>query len=491
MNTNSSTRVRFAPSPTGYLHIGGARTALYNYLFAKKNDGSMVLRIEDTDRNRYVEDSEQQLMKDLKWLGMNWDEGPDVGGIHSPYTQSERTKLHRSHAEQLVNTDKAYYCFCDKARLQSIRSKHKGYDGHCREYDIDTAQERVRSGEDHTIRFRSPKQGTTTVDDLIRKNITVKNEQLEDFVLFKADGFPVYHLAAMVDDHLMGITHVIRGEEWLSSIAKHALIIRAFGWSEPIWCHLSVLTQPGGKGKMSKRDIKTDAQDDNHSIFIHDLRSRGYHPEAIINWMVLMGWSLDDKQEDFKLADLEAVFNLERINPSPAAVNFGKLDHFQGKYIRQMSDNEVAANIQPFLLKSGITPDKEMLLKLVPLIKNRITTFEDSVEWLSFFFTKEFVLSPSEFTNKKSTKEETLVILQEVKLTLEQLSTYEHENIESELRILADKMNLKLGQLLNPVRLAISGQKVSPPLFETLELLGEYLVNSRIEKAIKLLEDTN
>ena len=202
-----------------------------------------------------------------------------------------------------------------------------------------------------------------------------------------------------------------------------------------------------------------------------------------------MGWSLDDKQEDFKLADLEAIFNLERINPSPAAVNFGKLDHFQGKHIRQMSDSEVAANIQPFLLKSGITPDKEMLLKLVPLIKNRITTFEDSVEWLSFFFTKEIVLTPSEFTNKKSTKEETLVILQEVKLTLEQLPKYEHENIESELRLLADKMNLKLGQLLNPVRLAISGQKVSPPLFETLEILGYYLVNSRIEEAIKLLEN--
>ena len=489
MNTSSPIRVRFAPSPTGYLHIGGARTALYNYLFAKINGGSMVLRIEDTDRKRYVEDSEKQLIKDLKWLGISWDEGPDVGGKYSPYTQSERTKLHRNYAEKLVSIDKAYYCFCDKERLQSVRSKHKAYDGDCRDIDTNKALERVISGEEHTIRFRSPKQGTTTVDDLIRKNITVKNKQMEDFVLFKADGFPVYHLAAMVDDHLMGITHVIRGEEWLSSIAKHALIIRAFGWSEPIWCHLSVLTQPDGKGKMSKRDAKTKEPDNKHSIFINDLNNKGYHPEAITNWMALMGWSLDDKQEDFKLVDLEKVFNLDRINPSPAAVNFSKLDYFQGKHVRQMSNSEVASSVQPFLMKAGIVPDQEMLLSLVPLIKNRIVTFEDSVEWLSFFFTKEIMISPSEFTNKKSTQEETLVILQNVKLTLEQLQEFKHESIETELRSLAETMGLKLGQLLNPVRLAISGQKVSPPLFETLEILGENLVHSRIEKAIKLLDN--
>ena len=485
----SSTRVRFAPSPTGHLHIGGARTALYNYLFARRNGGSMLLRIEDTDRNRYVEGSEEQLIKDLKWLGINWDEGPDVGGIHSPYTQSERTKLHRSHAEHLVNIGKAYYCFCNKARLKSIRSGYNKYDGHCRDTDTNITLQRVASGEEHTIRFRSPNRGTTTVNDLIRKNITVQNEQLEDFILFKSDGFPVYHLAAMVDDHVMGITHVIRGEEWLSSLAKHALIIRAFGWSEPVWCHLSVLKQPGGKGKMSKRDAKTEEHPDSHSIFVHDLRNRGFHPGAIINWMVLMGWSLDDKQEDFNLVDLEKVFDLERINPSPAAVNFGKLDHFQGKYVRQMSESEIAANIKPFLFKSGLEPDDTMMSKLVPLIKNRIVTFEDSIQWLSFFFKKEIILAPSDLVGKKSTIKETLVILQQVKLTLEQLPSLEHENIESKLRLLANKLDLKLGQLLNPVRLAISGQKVSPPLFETLEILGSDLVLDRIQEAIKLLED--
>ena len=488
MNTNI-TRVRFAPSPTGYLHIGGARTALYNYLFARRNGGSMVLRIEDTDRNRYVEGSEEQLIKDLKWLGINWDEGPDVGGPHSPYTQSERTKLHRSHAEHLVNIGKAYYCFCNKARLKTIRSEHSGYDGHCRDIDTNTALQRVTSGQDHTIRFRSPNRGTTTVNDLIRKNIIVQNEQLEDFILFKADGFPVYHLAAMVDDHMMDITHVIRGEEWLSSLAKHALIIRAFGWSEPIWCHLSVLKQPGGKGKMSKRDAKTEEHSDSHSIFVHDLRNRGFHPGALINWMVLMGWSLDDKQEDFKLVDLEKVFNLERINPSPAAANFGKLDHFQGKYVRQMSESEIAASIKPFLFKSGLEPDDTLLSKLVPLIKNRIVTFEDSIQWLGFFFEKEIILAASDLVDKKSTIKETLVILQQVKLALEHLPLLDHENIESTMRLLANKLDLKLGKLLNPVRLAITGQRVSPPLFETLEILGSDLILGRIEKAIKLLKD--
>ena len=490
MNTNS-TRVRFAPSPTGYLHIGGARTALYNYLFARKNGGSMVLRIEDTDRNRYVEGAVEQLIKDLQWLGINWDEGPDIGGNHSPYTQSERVKIHRSHAERLVNISKAYYCFCNKDRLKTIRSKHSGYDGHCRDIDTNTALQRVASGEEHTIRFRSPNRGTTTVNDLIRKNITVQNEQLEDFILFKADGFPVYHLAAMVDDHMMGITHVIRGEEWLSSLAKHALIIRAFGWTEPVWCHLSVLKQPGGKGKMSKRDTKTEEGSDSHSIFVRDLRNRGFHPEAIINWMALMGWSLDDKQEDFKLVDLEKVFSLGRINPSPAAVNFGKLDHFQGKYVRQMSESEVAASIRPFLLKSGIDPDNTMLSKLVPLIKNRIVTFEDAVEWLGFFFKEEIIIAPSDLIDKNATSEDTLSILKQVKLTLEQLPLFDHENIESVMRLLAKTLDLKLGQLLNPVRLAVSGQKVSPPLFETIEILGFDLVLDRIQDAIKLLEDTN
>ena len=295
----------------------------------------------------------------------------------------------------------------------------------------------------------------------------------------------------MVDDHMMGITHVIRGEEWLSSLAKHALIIRAFGWTEPVWCHLSVLKQPGGKGKMSKRDTKTEEGSDSHSIFVRDLRNRGFHPEAIINWMALMGWSLDDKQEDFKLVDLEKVFSLGRINPSPAAVNFGKLDHFQGKYVRQMSESEVAASIRPFLLKSGLDPDNTMLSKLVPLIKNRIVTFEDAVQWLSFFFKEEIIIAPSDLIDKNATSEDTLSILKQVKLTLEQLPLFDHENIESVMRLLAKTLDLKLGQLLNPVRLAVSGQKVSPPLFETIEILGFDLVLDRIQDAIKLLEDTN
>ena len=282
-------QVRFAPSPTGYLHIGGARTALYNYLYARKHNGKMILRIEDTDRNRFVEDSTEKLIHDLKWLGITWDEGPEVGGKNEPYVQSERLQYYQKYATNLLNNDKAYYCFCNKERLDKVRSEHNGYDGHCRTIDKTVAYNRVQNGEKHTIRFKSPRTGITNVTDLIRHEISIQNEQLDDFILIKTDGFPVYHLAAMVDDHLMNITHVIRGEEWLSSLPKHALIIRALEWNEPTWCHLSVLKQSGGKGKISKRQNSKTQESDKHSIFIGDLRKKGFHPEAIINWMALMG----------------------------------------------------------------------------------------------------------------------------------------------------------------------------------------------------------
>ncbi len=245
--SSDAARVRFAPSPTGYLHIGGARTALYNFLLARQTGGQLLLRIEDTDRKRYQQDAKEKLMDNLRWLGITWDEGPDMGGNFAPYIQSERVERHREHAQRLVQAGKAYYCFCDLSRLQELRSGRQSYDRRCRELSPSAARQRAQSGEPHVIRFRSPKKGSTTVHDLLRGEITVRNEQLEDFVLLKADRFPVYHLAAMADDHAMGITHVIRGEEWLPSLPKHALIIRASGWQEPIWCHLSLLKEPGGE----------------------------------------------------------------------------------------------------------------------------------------------------------------------------------------------------------------------------------------------------
>jgi len=302
-------RVRFAPSPTGHMHLGSARTALYDYLLAKKTGGKFILRIEDTDQKRYVEGAEQELIEGLRWLGVDFDEGPDIGGPFGPYRQSERKGIYLKYAEQLVESGHAYYCFCTPERLTKVREEQQRrkeaphYDGNCRNIRIEEARQRIEKGEKHVIRFKTPKEGTTTVKDLLRGEITVENRTLDDYILVKSDGWALYHLAAMVDDHLMKITHVIRGSEWLPSLPLHSLIMQAFNWPEPVWVHLSVFLKPSGKGKMSKRE-KDELLKDGYSIFIKDLKDLGYLPEAVVNWVSLMGWSFDDHTEFFTLSDL-------------------------------------------------------------------------------------------------------------------------------------------------------------------------------------------
>jgi len=281
-------RVRFAPSPTGHLHLGGARTALYDYLLARGSGGQFVLRIEDTDRRRFVEGAEEELVAGLRWLGIAWDEGPDVGGPHGPYRQSERAGIYRDHARRLVERGAAYSCFCTPERLQKVRLDAQArkvpvmYDGTCRRLDRAEAERRVAAGERHTVRFRVPREGAITVRDLVRGPITVENRQIDDAIIVKSDGLALYHLAAMIDDHLMEITHVVRGAEWLPSLPLHAHIVRAFGWREPEFVHLSVFLKPSGKGKMSKRE-SAELMKDGHSIFVKDLRGLGYTPEAVVN----------------------------------------------------------------------------------------------------------------------------------------------------------------------------------------------------------------
>ena len=488
MSSNPA-RVRFAPSPTGYLHLGGARTALYNFLFARQTGGQMLLRIEDTDRKRFQSAAQEQLIDSLRWLGISWDEGPDVGGEFYPYIQSERADLHREYAYELVKSENAYLCFCNTNQPQTQQTTHGGYDGRCRHLAPSNARKRAESGEQHVVRFRTPKQGSVTVHDFLRGAITVGNAQLEDFILLKSDGFPVYHLAAMVDDHTMGITHVIRGEEWLPSLPKHALLMRAFGWTEPIWCHLSVLKKPGGKGKMSKRDSQPLDKTSGHSIFVDDLRKFGYLPEAIINWMALMGWSLDDHQEDFTIADLQQTFSLKKLNPSPATVDFSKLDYFQGKHMRLLPAGEVAAGIKPYLQHTGLDPDDATLLRIVPLIQERLITFDDAPKWAGFFFSANVSPDPADLIAKKLNQSESLDILQHVYRSLAALPSLKHESVEQALRSLSERLGIKLGQLLSPVRVAVSGQRVSPPLFDTLEILGKQVTLQRIKNAIKLLKE--
>ena len=494
MDPNSShpVRVRFAPSPTGRTHLGSGRTALYNYLLAHQTGGKFILRIEDTDRKRYNPESEQELIDSLHWLGIQWDEGPDVGGPHEPYHQSQRKEIYQQHANQLIEMGHAYYCFCTPERLAQVRQEQQKlklpshYDGTCRILPKEEASLRVANGESHVVRFKTPQEGSITVRDLLRGDITVENENIDDYIIVKSDGLALYHLAAMVDDHLMDISHVIRGAEWLPTFPLHAHIIRAFGWQEPIWIHLSLFLKPSGKGKMSKRD-SSQLIKDGKSIYLTDLMSMGYLPEGVLNWTALMGWSYDDHTEFFTLDNLVEMFNIERLNPSPAAINFSKLDHFNGLHIRNLSVPDLAKRIKPFFEKAGYEIEDEKLLQVTPLIQQRIVTLEDAPEIGGFFFEDSVHPNPEQLVGKNLTAGESAAAARQALQVLSDLQVIDHETAEEPMRALADQLGLKAGQLFGILRVAVTGRTVSPPLFETLEVIGKKTVLERIQQAIELL----
>ena len=404
--TKQAARVRFAPSPTGHLHLGGGRTALYDYLIAKQTGGQFILRIEDTDRKRFVEGAEEELMSSLRWLGLEWDESTDVGGPYGPYRQSERKEIYAKYARQLVEEGHAYYCFCTSERLNEVREAQQKrkedphYDGTCRDLSLEEADRRIEAGEKHVVRFKTPHEGSTTVHDMRRGDITVENKNIDDHILVKSDGLALYHLAAMVDDHLMKITHVVRGAEWLPTFPLHGLLYQAFGWESPEFVHLSVFLKPSGKGKMSKREAG-ELMKDGYSIFVKDLEELGYLPEAVVNWIALMGWSYDDHTEFFTMEDLIEKFSFEKINPSPAAINFTKLDHFNGLHIRNLSVPDLAKRIKPFFVKAGYHPDDELLIKITPLLQERLKTLDEAVEKAEFFFKDDVVPVAEELIGKK------------------------------------------------------------------------------------------
>lgn len=486
-------RVRFAPSPTGRTHLGSGRTALYDFLLARQTRGQFILRIEDTDRKRYDPQSEIELMDSLRWLGLQWDEGPDVGGPFGPYRQSERKEIYQQYALQLIEQGHAYYCFCTPERLARLRQEQQRrkqpprYDGTCRRLDPEEAIARVAAGKPHVIRFKTPKEGSITVHDRLRGDITVENHNLDDYILVKSDGLALYHLAAMVDDHLMHITHVIRGSEWLPTLPLHAHIIRAFGWQEPQWVHLSVFLKPSGKGKMSKRD-SAELMKDGFSIYITDLREMGYLPEAVVNWIVLMGWSYDDHTEFFTMEDLIKKFSLERLTPSPAAINFSKLDHFNGLHIRHLSIPDLTQRIRPFFEKAGYRIDEEKLLRIAPIIQERITTLDEAVEMAGFFFQEEIHPKAEELIGKDMSPVDSAKAAQRAYQALKNLPEITPQTAEAPLRALADELGLTAGQLFGILRVAVTGQRVSPPLFESMAILGKEKVLERILKAIAILE---
>ena len=481
-------RVRFAPSPTGHFHIGGARTALYNVLLARQTGGQFILRIEDTDTKRSTPEGLAEMKASLRWLGLHWDEGPDVGGPHAPYNQTARKEIYLKHAQQLLDSGHAYRCFCTPERLKQVREQQQKarqsprYDGTCRGLSRAESDPRAAAGEQFTIRFKTPRTGTTTARDYLRGDITVDNSTIDDFILVKSDGLAVYHLAAMVDDHAMGITHVFRGQEWLGTFPLHALILRALGWPEPVWCHLSVFLNPSGKGKLSKRHLKSEQE-----VFVLGLREQGYLPEAVNSWIALMGASFGAEEELLSLDDMVQRFSLDNLSPSAARLNFEKLDDFNGKWIRRLSVDDLAARIKPSFEKAGLAADDAALRRIVPLIQERIVTLDDSVDFAGFFFRGSITPRPEELVAKGLTAAQSLNALARARALLEALPELTHAATEPPMRALAEELGLKTGQLFGLLRVAVTGQTVSPPLFECLEIVGREPTLARLRQAEEML----
>ena len=488
-------RVRYAPSPTGLQHIGGIRTALFNYFFAKSMGGKFILRIEDTDRERYTEESLQDLYDTLEWLGIKWDEGPVVGGPYGPYVQSERFDIYKEYAEKLVKDGKAYYCYCSPERLENLRkeqaeskSQYQGYDRHCANLTEEERKELEAQGIKPVIRLKVPTDGKTTFHDVIMGDITRKNKDVSpDPILLKSDGFPTYHLANVIDDHMMGITHIMRAQEWIPSGPLHILLYEAFGWEPPIYCHLPMVMGKDGQ-KLSKR---------HGSTAVRDFREKGYLPEAIINYVTLVGWALDDKTEFFSKEELEKCFRLENIHSAPAKFDYSKLDWFNGQYIRRKSDEELASLCMPYFIKAGYVSleptdkEKAYILSLMPSVKERMKTLSDCVALTSFLFEDKPVEDKTMYVAKGSNEENTLLSLEKgSKILIEGLESGKDEKtIEEELCELSKTLEIKVNGIFQPIRVALTASTVSLPLFDSIRLLGMDETKKRLERAVKFLKE--
>ncbi len=485
-------RTRFAPSPTGRMHLGSARSALYPFLLARRTGGTFILRIEDTDQKRFVSGAEQELIDGLHWLGITYDEGPDIGGPCGPYRQTERREIYHEYAWKLVELGHAFPCFCTPERLEKVRQEqmknrqNPRYDGTCRALDPVEGRRRAATGEKYVIRFKMPKEGSITTTDLLRGPSVTENSALDDSVLLKSDGLPTYHLAAMTDDHLMGITHVIRGSEWLPSLPLHTHIIRAFGWDEPVFAHLSVFLKPSGKGKMSKREA-AEAIKDGHSIFVSDMKDLGYIPEGVLNWIVLMGWGVPEG-DVLTLDDMIARFDIHNLTPSPAAINFAKLDHFNATHIRLLRTEELAARIKPYFLRESLAVDDARLLKIIPLIRERLVTLDDCLLFAAWFFKETVKPNPADLVAKNLSAAQSADVARKSLEILSGLSEITPATAEPPLRALVEQLGLSPNQVFGILRAAVTGQTVSPPLFESMEIVGKEKVLERVKNAIGILE---
>ncbi|GBD86697.1 glutamate--tRNA ligase [bacterium BMS3Abin03] len=485
---NETPRVRFAPSPTGYLHIGGLRTALYNYLFARNTNGKFILRIEDTDRKRYIEGAVENLLNTLKWVGLDYDEGPEVGGDYGPYYQSKRLDIYKKYAEELIEKGKAYYAFDTPERLKQLheeqlkKNEQTKYDKFALTLPEEVIKQKIESGEPYVVRLNVPPDKSVIVDDLIRGKVEFDTNIVDDQILIKSDGFPTYHLANVVDDHLMKITHVIRGEEWLSSTPKHVLLYDFFGWEKPIFAHLPLLLNPD-KTKLSKRQ---------GDVAVEDYKDKGYLKEALINFVALLGWNAGDEQEFFTLDELIHKFTLERVHKAGAVFNLEKLVWLNAEHLRSKPNAELLQMLREELKKSkyaDLKIEDNKLLLIIEAMKPR-------VEFVKEFITKcpYFYEAPTEYDEKvikKRWKEDSPGLLLKLRDKIAQLDDLKKEDYENILNNLAEELNIGKGKLIHPVRLAVSGSGTGPGIYNLLYIIGKDECINRINRALEKIKTTN
>ena len=474
-------RVRFAPSPTGALHIGGARTALFNWLFARNQKGKFILRIEDTDRSRSTLEAEQAIFAGLEWLGIDWDEGPRVGGSFGPYFQTERKEIYQKYAQQLLAEGKAYFCFCTPEELEQKRKEAEArkeaprYDGHCRKLSEAEIKKKLESGIPKVIRFLLPPIGETKVEDLIRGKVVFKNELLDDFVLLKSDGYPTYNFACVIDDHLMEITHVIRGDDHLSNTPRQILLYQAFGWELPKFAHIPMILGKD-RTRLSKRHGAT-------SVIAY--RDQGYLPEAVINYIAKLGWGYKD-QEIFSREELIEKFSLEGVNKNPAIFDLEKLNWLNGQYIRKILPERLVDLCEPLVLATYGPQDFAYLTKVVMSLKDRLVTIPDIIPLSYYFFKDDFTYDPQGVEKYFKTLHAQKIIAT-LKERLTKVEPFTRDNIELVFKQLAAEMKVKLGEVIHPCRLALTGRVESPPMYEVVEILGKEKVLQRLTKVLPTL----
>lgn len=477
----TSIRVRFAPSPTGYPHLGNIRTALFNWLFARHNHGIFILRIEDTDTARKVEGAVEMILDSLNWLGLDYNEGP--------YYQSDRRQFYRQISDELIERDSAYHCFCSPERLDKVRQEQTrlkqppGYDRYCRNLTVERKKELEACGIKPVVRFKSPREGQTSFNDLIKGEIKFENCTLDDFVLLKSDGYPTYHLANIVDDHMMEISHVLRADEWVSSTPRHILLYQALGWHPPQFAHLPMILGPD-RSKLSKRHGATS---------INEYKDQGYLPEAMINFLALLGWSLDDKTDLISPQQIVEHFSLERVSKTAAIFNKDKLDWMNGVYIRNLSPDDLAVHALHFLEKHlpeqiSRPLDSAYVRHIIPLIQDRAKTLAEIPQLTAFFFCEELAYPDSMLLNKIE-KTQAFLALQSTLEKTEKLHDWTAGTLELILRPLAEELQLKTGVFFGLLRVAVTGKTATPPLFETMEVLGKQRCLKRLNAALDKLKN--